>query len=295
MSGTVSFDFAEYVRRRKTETSDAGGSEESYAYAGDLEAQAYLRRLSPVVAAIESAVRLWKTIHKNELLGHAVLVTPKQFPEVHELVSEAARRLGIALPAVYVTQQMSLNAHTFGTETESYVVLHAGSIDHLSRDELLFVIGHEAGHIQNGHVTLLTAAHYLAQIGSAFFRWMVYPAVLALRSWSRRAEITSDRAGLLCCRDLGVAQRSLIKLALGSQKLYEQIDVEEFLKQLEAGREGVGKYAELLSTHPYIPKRVEALRVFAESRLYRERAAGLAGGLDKATVDARVSQIIKVT
>lgn len=294
MSDGISFDFAEYVRRRKTEE-PGRDSEESYAYSGDLEAQARLRTLTPVVAAIETVVRLGKTIQKNELLGHAVLVTPKQFPKVHELVAEAARRLGAALPTVYVTQAMSLNAHTYGTETDSYIVLNSGTVDHLSTEELLFVIGHEAGHIHNGHVTLLTAAYYLTRLGSAFVRWIIYPAAMALQSWMRQAELTCDRAGLLCSRDLAVAERALIKLALGSQKLYEQIDVEEYLKQLDQGKEGIGKYAELFSSHPYLPKRVGALRIFAESRIYRERALGQAGGLDKTTVDARVTKLVKIT
>jgi len=294
MSETLSFDFAEFVRRRKGETPVTRDAEASYAFQGDLEMQAHIMKLGPVVSVMESVVRLSKSLQKNSLLGHAVLVTPKQFPKVHALVATAAERLGIGMPTVYITQQMDLNAHTFGTETDSYIVLNSGIIDHLEEDELLFVIGHEAGHIQNRHVTLLNAAYYLAKMGSQIVKWIAYPALAALQSWSRKAEITCDRAGLLCARNLEVAQRSLIKLALGSQKLYEQIDIDEYLKQQEEGRKGAGKYMELMASHPYLPKRVEALRVFAESRFYREHAKEQQGGLDKLTVDARVSQIIKI-
>lgn len=294
MSETISFDFKDFVRQRKSELPELANAEATYAYQGDLDMQAQIRKLGPVIAAMESVVRLQKTLTRNALLGHAVLVTPKQFPKVHELVAEAANRLGIALPTVYVTQAMDLNAHTFGTETDSFIVLNSGTVDHLDPEELLFVLGHEAGHIHNGHVTLQSTARYLAQMGSQFIRWIAYPAVLTLQSWSRKAEITCDRAGLLCARNLEVAQRSLIKLALGSQKLYEQIDIEEYLGQLGQGRQGAGKYFELFATHPYLPKRVEALRIFAESRLYRERARGQQGGLDKVTIDARVTQTLKV-
>ena len=294
MSQPISFDFAQYVRRRKGEAPSARDPEGTYAYSGDLDMQNYVSKLGPVISVMESAVRLNKTLSKNNLLGHAVLVTPKQFPDVHALVAQAAERLGIAMPTVYITQRMDLNAHTFGTENDSYIVLNSGIIDHLEPEELLFVIGHEAGHIHNGHVTLLSAADYLAKMGSSFVRWLAYPAFFALQSWSRKAEITCDRAGLMCARSLEVAQRSLIKLALGSQKLYEQIDIDEYLAQLGAGKKGAGKLFELFSTHPHLPKRVEALRVFAESRFYRERAKGQPGGLDKTTVDARVTEIIKV-
>ena len=45
------------------------------------------------------------------------------------------------------------------------------------------------------------------------------------RRWKRRAEITCDRAGLLCAKDVSVAKRSLAKLALGSTKLYDELNL----------------------------------------------------------------------
>ena len=39
--------------------------------------------------------------------------------------------------------------------------------------------------------------------------WIIQPAIIALRQWMRRAEITCDRAGLLCCAGLGGAARLL--------------------------------------------------------------------------------------
>lgn len=63
------------------------------------------------------------------------------------------------------------------------------------------------------------ALYYLLNAANKFLKWMVTPAVLALQSWSRRAEITCDRAGLICARDLDVAQAALLKVAIGSKKL----------------------------------------------------------------------------
>ncbi len=91
-------------------------------------------------------------------------------------------------------------------------MLNGVLVDHLSTEELRFVIGHECGHIQNNHVVYLTALYYLMYSANLFVRWIVTPAVLALQSWTRRAEVTCDRAGLICSGDVDVALAALTKL-----------------------------------------------------------------------------------
>jgi Zn-dependent protease with chaperone function len=172
-------------------------------------------------------------------------------------------------------------------------MIHSALVDHYSDDELLTVIGHECGHIHNSHVVYLTALHYLTRMASVFVRWVVEPAIIALRAWSRRAEITCDRAGMLCSKDEMTAQRALTKLALGSKKLYSEFNIEAFLEQYEEGKEGIGKYMEVFATHPWLPKRVLAMRVFAESELFRKAAKLGAGGLSMQEVDDRVSALLK--
>jgi Zn-dependent protease with chaperone function len=200
---------------------------------------------------------------------------------------------------VYVSPDIgSLNAHTFGTSDEAYIVLNAALIDHLNETELLGVIGHECGHIQNDHAIYLTTLYFLTQAGGMLLRWGAKPAVLALKAWARRAEITCDRAGLLCTRDVETSVGNLVKLAVGSKKLYSEINVEEYLGQLEESR-GPGAYTELSSTHPYLPKRVAALRVFAETTYFKSLVKGgtdatAVAGISKEECDARVAEIIAV-
>jgi Zn-dependent protease with chaperone function len=130
-------------------------------------------------------------------------------------------------------------------------------------------------------------------MAGVFVRWAVEPALVALRAWSRRAEITSDRAGMLCGKSEIVAMRSLTKLALGSKKLYEEFNLEAFLEQYEEGKDGMGKYMEVFATHPWLPKRVLAMRVFAESELYRKAAGVGTAGLAMTEVDDRVRALLK--
>jgi Zn-dependent protease with chaperone function len=289
----MEFDFGEYVARRKTGyTGERAG--DRYAYSGDLKVLKAMRTLKPVELAVSSLVRLGKGVLSGDLLGNSVKVGPNQYPRVYNIAKSCADTLGIPMPTVYITPRIdSVNAYTYGTDKESVIVLHSVTVDYLTDDELKFVIGHECGHLHNGHVVYLVTLHTLTQIAGAFMGWFVQPALMALQGWSRAAEITCDRAGLLCCKDLRVAQHSFLKLATGSKRLYEELNVDQYLDQLREGREGVGRAAELTKSHPYLPKRIESLRLFAESELYRG-ACGLDGGLPMADVDKAVEAVVRV-
>ena len=188
----------------------------------------------------------------------------------------------------------TINAGTYGTNDDSFILINSALIDHFSDEEILSVIGHECGHIQNNHVLYNTVLHFLTGVVNALAGWFVAPAITALRAWSQRsAEVTSDRAGLLVVKDLDISVRSLVKLALGSQKLYEQLDIEAFLDQYKEGKTAAGRFVELTATHPYVPKRIAALRVFAETSLYRARI-GQSGGVSLAECDSKVNDIVRV-
>ena len=91
-----------------------------------------------------------------------------------------------------------------------------------------------------------------------------------------------------------MSTRALTKLALGSRKLYDDLNLEAFLKQYEEIKEGPGRYNELFATHPWLPKRVLAMRAFEQSRLYRKRLGLGDDGLSMDEVDEKVHEIVKV-
>lgn len=290
----VDLDFARYVALRRGAAEQRARDGAAYAYSGELRVRRALKLARPVTLAIEATVRLWKNMARAELLGTAVKVTDQQFPRLYAITARCAETLGIAMPSVYVAPAVGeLNAHTLGTDEDAYIVLGGVLVDHLTDEELVAVIGHECGHIQNNHVVYTTALYYLTVAASFYVRWIVQPAVLALRAWSRRAEITCDRAGLICTRDLDVTTSAVVKLALGSRKLYDDLKLDEYLKQLEEARRGAGRIGEFFRSHPYLPKRIEALRLFAGSAFYR-RYTGGDGGTDAVEVDAQVAKLLSV-
>jgi Zn-dependent protease with chaperone function len=289
------FDFGAFVRERAGRRPGHDlGSEHGYAYVSDRNTRATFERVKPIELAVAAAVRTFKNVGKAELLGHAVKIGPRQFPRVHALAERCAETLGIPVPTVYVVSNPHLNAATYGTNEDAFILVNSALMDHFSDAELLSVIGHECGHIHNNHVVYLTALHYLTNVAGIFVRNLAVPALLTLRAWSRRAEITCDRAGALCTGGLEPSLRALTTLALGSQKLYEELNIEAFLEQHQEAKQSIGRFGEVFSSHPWLPKRVLALQTFAESELFRRHAGLGAGGLSMSEVDERVHGFIKV-
>jgi len=297
MAQIPALDFDAFVARKKNERVTTGGLVDSsgheYAYISDRQTRAAFERAKPVELAVAATVRMWKQVLRNQLLGSAVKVSDRQFPRIQRIAQHCADTLHIATPHIYIVNEPHLNAATYGTNDEAFIMVHSALVDHYTDEELLTVIGHECGHIHNSHVVYLTALHVLTRVAGAIVRWAMEPAVVALLAWSRRAEITCDRAGMLCSKNAEISSRALTKLALGSRKLYEEFNLEAFLEQYDEGKEGIGKYMEAFASHPYLPKRVLAMRVFAESALYR-KASGLGTtGLTMEEVDDRVRALLK--
>jgi hypothetical protein len=270
MAQVGTLDFKRFVEARTAGRPGATGREagaHAYAYGFDLQMRSTFDKVRPVEIAVSAMVRTFKQVGRAQLLGSAVKVGPRQFPRVHELAVRCSDTLGIAVPTMYIVNEPRMNAATYGTNDDSFILIHSGLIDHFTDEELLDVIGHECGHIHNSHVVYLTAMHYLTRMASMFVQWFSFPAVMALRAWSRRAEVTCDRAGMLCCKSLDVSTRSMAKLALGSQKLYSELNIETFLEQYDEGQEGLGRYSELMASHPF-PAEARA----RHARLRRERS-----------------------
>lgn len=206
----VDFDFQRYVARRKGARAAQVREGAAYAYPGDVRLLRTLDRLRPVQLALEEAGRLWKSGARTEVLGPAARALAPRFERVQQAARRCAEILHIDVPAVQIVPQPG-GVLTLGTEEETYIVLSQGLLDLLSDGELLDVLGRECGRIQNGHVPFRTALHYATHNASTLVRWAVRPATLTLEAWARRADITADRAGLLCARNLEVSLSAMQK------------------------------------------------------------------------------------
>ncbi|MFI9364522.1 M48 family metallopeptidase [Kitasatospora sp. NPDC053057] len=234
-----------------------------------------LKKLAGLVS--ERSIRLM-------FLATAVKTSERQFPELYDMVRDAAYVLDLEqVPDLYVTQDPAVNAFTIGIDTP-IIVITSGLVELLDEEELRSVIGHEVGHAMSGHAVYRTMLMILTNIATRI-AWVplgnlaIMAVITALKEWFRKAELSSDRAGLLAGQDLQASMRALMKLA-GGHNLAE-MNVDAFLEQAEeyekAGdlRDGVLKLLQLLpQTHPFAVVRVAQLKKWAESDEYRSITAG---------------------
>lgn len=212
-----------------------------------------------------------------------VRVTEKMFGRLYQSLRWGCQILDIDEPELYVALDPNPNAYTYG-HNRPFVVLTSGLVDLMSDEEIFFVIGHELGHIKAGHVLYTLIAHNIASIvtrlgqatlgiGALLGQGLVY----ALLEWHRKAELTADRAGLLCVQDASVCTHSFMKLAGGSRNLIDQMDESEFKRQIEsyedADRSGLNRaYKVLLTlgrTHPYAILRAKELDLWHDDGYQR--------------------------
>jgi Zn-dependent protease with chaperone function len=208
--------------------------------------------------------------------ANAVKVSANQFPRVHALYLDVLKTLDA--PAEYplfISQTPLVNAGAYGME-QPFIILNSGTVNLLDDEELSYVMAHEVGHIMSDHVLYRTMTFLLLQLASMGFPivGMAARAVLvALLEWSRKAELSCDRAGLLAVQDPKVVMGTMLKMAGGGSA--EETSLQEFIVQAEEYREGgdvadqVFKILNLMgSTHPFYVLRVSELRAWIESGAY---------------------------
>jgi Zn-dependent protease with chaperone function len=218
------------------------------------------------------------------VLASAVRVDERQFPQLHYLLNDVARVLDAdEVPEMYVVANPVANAITVGMK-QPFIVLNSGLVDLLDEEELRFVIGHELGHALSGHAvyqTLLQRLLILSGVLAAvpFGALGLRVIVAALFEWSRKAELSADRAGLLATQDTASAFRVHMQLASGGH--LDQLDTTSFFAQgqeyLDAGdlRDSVLKLLLVENrSHPFAVVRAAELRRWVDSGDYTTYVAG---------------------
>ena len=290
----VDFDFARWLAARRGQMEQSAREGAAYAFSGEQRFRRTLAMARPVTMALEATTRLWKDVARTELLGTAVKINDSQFPRVWEAAKKAGGMLNVRLPAIFASPSKAIKVKVLGTEDSPHLIVNLELAEKLDDTELLAAIAHELAHIQNGHILYATALHYLNTSAAFFVRWVVQPAIMTLQAWSRRAEVTCDRASLIAVRDVDKTLQAMVKLELGLDK-GSAFNADEYLRALPEVKKSIGRYAELFRSHPYVPKRVQALRLFADSALYAQLTGqDLTGKLSLPDVDKEVGKLISV-
>lgn len=274
-----------------------GISSRAWEHPADRGALVALRKLKGYDQLVKLLSGLFnERVVRLALLGSAVKVDERQFERLYRLLQEAGTTLDAeSLPTMYVSASPWLNAVTIGMDRPT-IVLNSALVDLLDEEELRFVIGHELGHALSGHAVYQTMLQRLILLSGIFaaipLGGLGYRAIIAaLMEWSRKAELSADRAGLLAAQDVGVATRVFMKLASGGH--LEDLDQTAFLAQGQEYDEGGDIRDSLIKlmlleglSHPYDVIRATELRQWVESGAY---PAILGGDYPRRDTDATAS------
>lgn len=290
-----SFDFQAYIGEHKDpQARGRSFSVGDYAFRADIKWLRTLHALTPVRALLAATSRLWSGWGRKRVLEDATRASEKDATRVYALSRQAARALHMAPMQVYVTPHLKdVPAQALGDDAEVFVALHTEAVRSYDDTALLFLLGRQLGHVQNGHVRYLTAYFYADEIAGSVVRWTLKPALAALSKWYRLATLTADRAGLLACKDLEAARRQIVHQSLARQRMHEDIDVDAVLAELERSDKGQGMLERLLQRNPGVGLRLRALEHFAQSRFYRDHIGEAEpGGTTLTEVDDAVDVLI---
>jgi Zn-dependent protease with chaperone function len=217
----------------------------------------------------------WMYVHN---LGVSVRCGPNQFPTLYNILKDCCKILDMPEPELYVSNNPFPNAFAGGIE-RPYITLHSSIINTMNDEELYYLIGHELGHIKCDHILYFLVYWFLWLIlefmgmsftpaGSA----VSYALVLAFYEWSRQAEFSADRAGMLCSQSRDNCIDAIVKLTAGPSRLENEVDREAFMDQARAYqdldfRDQMGKALLFLLirkeyTHPLPVHRAQALELW---------------------------------
>ena len=142
-------------------------------------------------------------------------------------------------------------------------------LEYLTDEEVSSVIAHECGHIACRHMlyhtlasTLLRNIERMGILGNA-----VMPVYWALQYWSRRSELSADRAGAVALGSIEKVVEVQLRLAGGPREITQNVNVEEFVKQADyydtlqnnTWDKLLQNYAILGASHPFTAIRVREI------------------------------------
>jgi len=215
-----------------------------------LEALKKIPLLPKIIAKFyELGIDRWMYCYNMSM---SVRCGPNQFKTIYEILRESADVLDMPEPEIYVSSNPFPNAFTGGVE-RPYITLRSSIIDTLDDEQLYHLIGHELGHIKAGHVLYKSVAQVLLPLLELLGRRTFglgdvagYALIMAFFEWSRQAELTADRAGLLVAQSLETSIDANLALTAGPNRLKHEMNREAFMDQARVyqdagGLEAIGK------------------------------------------------------
>lgn len=205
------------------------------------------------------------SIKNNEnlrnLLSSSAKVSKEIFPEISQSIKLVLEKLKIKnnFNFFVTANHIDTNASCISSPdlNSAEIILTSKLIELLNYDELKFIIGHEIAHFY--------FQHYLYPSPSSAKNRISY---LTYLNFSRAAEISCDRIGLLASGILENSLKAMLKILTGLGEKHLKFNFSSYLDQLRELKEIKGNSDLIYSTHPTLLNRMQALIWFSMSNEY---------------------------
>ena len=224
----------------------------------------------------------------------AVEVTPEQQPHLHGAVDRLCTLADMPKPRIAVARTPLPNAFATGRSPDHAVLcVTTGLLDRLDEDELEGVLAHELSHVAHRDVAVITVASFLGVLAGLLVRFTLYAGLLGgrgrranqntalvmvavmgvsvavytlsfllIRALSRYRELAADRSAALLTGKPSALASALTKVSgdialIPGKDLRTAQNLNAFFFAPALTRER--SLANLLSTHPTLERRLEAL------------------------------------
>lgn len=225
---------------------DSAVGEENATDLRDMADTAYLLLLAPI------AIYIYRFYMAAQARSNAILVGPRQFPELYALYQDLAQRLDMPNPPkLYVTNGNGVvNAYALECNRRyRYIVMHSEIAMMLpkSPEVVEFVLAHEMAHHKLRHVSLWRII--IGMIPNT----LILPGLTTTRA----QEYSADRVAMAVCPN----HANAIRLLAVGPWIADGVNPDAWLEQCDAEhREWMVRAANMMSSHAVGVKRFKALR-----------------------------------
>lgn len=232
---------------------------------------------------------------RKHLLKSSLRLTKTLAPMLHEIGEHCKNTLKLKADIeFFVYQNDMFNASCYPPdENKLYIILSSGILERFSKEELTFVVGHEIGHVLFEHFD-----YPVRQILDEGETCLAPIHAMKLYAWNRNAEISADRAGLLCCQNFEAVGRTFFKLSSGvtTDSLDFQLNayIEQFVDLEEVLNDANHDPSDWYSSHPFSPLRIKALELFNKSETYAAFNKSITGEITEEAMELEIKRIMSL-
>jgi Zn-dependent protease with chaperone function len=202
----------------------------------DEAARRNMEAIPGFAAAVKAFLKLGMEQYYHGInMASKIRLSQKQLPELYLKLPPICQKLNITEPEFYLEMNPSPNAYTFG-DSRIFLTITSGLVEYLTEEEVNAVIAHECGHIACHHVLYHTMASLL-KAGADMFGLLGFfttPIQLGLLYWSRRSELSADRAAAAAMGSAKPVIETMVRLSGGSKAITGNVDIQEYAAQADA-------------------------------------------------------------